>query len=87
MLQILDKIYNTQFTMKQNLNENPNYQQKMQTPIILGSVTGWHLQEMLSAQTFVCLLLYYFMKSEFKKIGNLMDNIYPDSQEFTKELD
>jgi hypothetical protein len=73
--------------MKSNLNEDPNYSQKMKTPIILGSVTNWNLQEMLSAQTFVLLLLYYFIKAEFKKLGTCMDGLYTEKEKFTDLLD
>ena len=42
---------------------------------------------MLSAQTFVILLLYYFMKSELKTLGFRLDNIYPEKEDFVKLLD
>jgi hypothetical protein len=73
--------------MKRKLNENPNYAEKMKTPVILGSITNWNLQEMLSAHSFVFLLLYYFMKAEFEKWGKTMESIYTDKEDFVGMFD
>lgn len=70
MLEVLDRLYNikgNEQKYKYRLTE-----EHLMAPIILGSATNWHLQEMVGAQIYVCLLLYYHLKGELKRIGAAM---------------
>ena len=75
MLKLLGEVYN----IKEN-DAQYNYRragEDVVAPIILGSVTKWHLQEMVGAQVYVNLLLYHHLQEQLKKLGAAVTGIVP----------
>ena len=67
MITILDRLYGLEDKKNNNytlLNDD------FHIPIILGSVTDWHAQEMIAGQVYIQLLLFYFLKGELRRVGN-----------------
>jgi len=75
MLKLLGELYN----IREN-DEQYNYRragEDVVAPVILGSVTKWHLQEMVSAQVYVNLLLYHHLQGELRTVGAAVAGIVP----------